>query len=309
MASGKELVKQVDALDDMAGKYELAAVDEDAGPFKRALMLSSGIMRLRKALAPEILEQVMSLQNTQLGFRTDNPSGYPVETVRDCLIEATMRGARPVGNEMNIISGKCYLTKEYFLRAVRTFPGLTDLKDTMSIPQIQGQRAVVEFKAAWKLKGKVASLEREIPIRVNQGMSDDAILGKATRKGYALILQRLTGSEQSLPEGEVEEVPRRSAPERATIEAVAKVSEPDETPKKKRGRPPGAKNKPKDKAQLLSDLQSECSAAWTALAKAEQIRVVEKYEAGHINDVVAKIQGNKEKMKDFLAVCKECKDG
>jgi len=126
--------------------------------------------------------------------------------VKECLIEATIRGVRPVNNEFNIIAGRCYLTKNGVAHLLREFPGLTDLRPRFGVPKMVGEKgALVAASAAWKLNGKPDSIEeREYPIRVNAGMGADAVLGKATRKLYAAIYAQLTGSEQM--EGEVDDI-------------------------------------------------------------------------------------------------------
>ena len=58
-------------------------------------MTAGVITTLRNLLTPKIMEPIMALQNTSLGFRTDNFNGYPVDVVKDALIEATFKGVYP----------------------------------------------------------------------------------------------------------------------------------------------------------------------------------------------------------------------
>lgn len=197
--------KALEELDSLVREHNPLAV-RDAGPFKRALAMASTVSMLRERLSNEMMGLVMPLQNVPLGFLTDNRQGYSVDVVRDVMIEATLRGAQMVGNEVNIISGRCYLTKEFFTRAVREFPGLTDLSHTLSVPRVVPGGAEVDGEAKWRIEGNQQTLKRTFPIKVNNGMGGDAILGKATRKLFAAIYGRLTGSEHAYPEGEVEEV-------------------------------------------------------------------------------------------------------
>lgn len=208
--SGQELVSTVEqqryaAIEKIAAECcttNLAQMSQ----FSRAFQLARGIKQLRAMITPEMMKEVMELQGTALGFRTDKDKekGYPVEVVREALIEATLRGAYPVGNEFNIIADRCYLTKEFFARKLREYPGLTDLRRKLSVPRLVGDKgAIVTASATWKQSGVACSLdEREIPIRVNTGMGADAILGKAQRKLDAAIYAQVTGSE--VPEGEAE---------------------------------------------------------------------------------------------------------
>jgi hypothetical protein len=199
--------KTLDELDSLVSQYNPLDLVK-AGPFKQALAMASTVSMLRERMSAEMMQLVLPLQGTPLGFLTDRDKngGYPMEAVRDVFIEATMRGARMIGNEVNIIGGRCYLTKEFFARKVREHPGLSDLHYTLSVPRIVDFGAVVDASARWHLDGNRQTLERSFPIKVNQGMTGDAILGKATRKLLAAIYGKVTGSEHAFPEGEVEDL-------------------------------------------------------------------------------------------------------
>jgi len=220
------LAATVNELDSIAKSCRALAFPSDAGhvgQFARALATADGIRSLRRALSAQIMEVIMDLQGTGLGFKTDKDStgGYPVEVVRECLIEATLRGAMPVNNEWNIISSRPYLSLNYFKRALREYPGLTDLNLMPGVPYLVGTSgALVDYRATWKLQqpdGQVLDMrldrtklqtpygevDQRIPVRVNSGQGADAILGKAERKMRAAILAKITGTDFS--EGEVEE--------------------------------------------------------------------------------------------------------
>jgi len=196
----------------------LERVNSPAGRFVKAVQLSVAVQALRDLLPINMVERhIMPLQNTPLGFRTDKDNGYPPQVVRECLIEAVLRGVYPVGNEFNIISAQSYVTKQGLRRLVLEYPGLANLEVTPGVPQMANGGALVPMVATWTLNGEPQRLERtqykladgtvvdaRIPVRVNQGMGAAAILGKATRKLYAAIYDRLTG--QSLPDGEADEI-------------------------------------------------------------------------------------------------------
>lgn len=189
------------------------------GRFERAFLLADGIRRLKQSITPDMLKDIMELQGTSLGFRTDKDreGGYKPEDVKECLIEAILRGASPVGNEFNIIAGRSYLTKEFFVRALREMPGLTDLVLQPGVP-VNGQGgAFVPYIATWRFYGVPGRMEKvarseggkvvednRICVRVNAGMGADAILGKAERKMRAAIYAQLTGT--TVSEGEADEV-------------------------------------------------------------------------------------------------------
>ena len=198
--------RNVGKLDDIVSQCSLTALAE-APRFERAVILAAGIRGLRSLLTGEMMSDVMALQNTALGFRTDKPGGYDEATVREALIEATLRGVYPVGNEFNIIAGRCYVTKEGFTRLLREYPGLSNLRLDLGIPQLRDGGAIVRCKATWTLDGQPDELECEIPIRVNQGMGADAILGKAERKLRARVWNRLTGSVMATPDADPDDAP------------------------------------------------------------------------------------------------------
>jgi hypothetical protein len=189
---------------------------EALGAIRKGFRMAEGVGRMKKLIDQEVMRSIMPLQNTSLGFRTDKPDGYDERIVRDCFIEASLRGLHPVGNEWNIISGRCYVTKEGFTRLLRELPGLTDLRLSFGVPKGAGDRgATVPAKATWKYHGKADSLEREIPIRVNGGMGADAILGKAERKLRAAVYSQITGTTMSDGEADgsdaIDITPKKSA--------------------------------------------------------------------------------------------------
>ncbi len=211
--TGTDIVK---AIDDATAQIEEALVKcnsaalADLPALKQAVTLAAGIQHLRKALTPEIVQRVlMPLQGTPLGFVTDKDrdGGYPDEVVRDCAIEAMIKGAQPINNEFNIISGRCYIAKNGLKRLVMTWPGLTNFRMTPGVPTLAGDKgALIQMRATWMLDGTPMELFRgqtqskdgvlddtRIAVKVNSGMGPDAIVGKAERKMYKAIYELLSG--------------------------------------------------------------------------------------------------------------------
>jgi hypothetical protein len=203
--------------------------------------MASGIEQLKEAMTPQIMGVIMNLRGSSLGFRTDRDwkqphEQYSLEVVKECAIEAILRGAQLVGNEFNIISERCYLTKEFFVRALREFPGLSDLEIGFGQPKSSPSDPKVAYVAAfatWNMRqadgsmkpfrlekmaklgpdGKTVVEDWRIPVRVNAdgkgGMQGpDAILGKAERKMRAAIYNLITGS--AISELDDDEPPRRT---------------------------------------------------------------------------------------------------
>lgn len=180
---------------------ELIQYRDDA--VMQAIVLSAAISQLREAFTPAIMSDLLKLANTPLGFKTDrgphmkdpkDRENYPDAIVKDCLIQAMVRGVRPSGNEFNILVGQCYVTKEGFRRLIREFPGLTDFKPQLGVPRMLEGGAVVSCSATWKVNGIADSIECEIPVK---GVGCDLLLGKAESKLYRRIYSRLTGSDLS----------------------------------------------------------------------------------------------------------------
>lgn len=202
-----ESVERIDSIVAEAGVLALA----DKPALLQTVTLAKGMMELRKVLSDGIVEKYfMPLQGSPLGFMTDRqnsqngPKEYPVDVVRDVVIEALLRQFRTVGNEFNIISGRFYAAKNGLERLVMTHPGLTDFSFDLSVPvMVADKGALVEYRASWLLHGEVfeiaglapekGRMDTRIPVRVNAGMGPDAILGKATRKLFARVHKRVAG--------------------------------------------------------------------------------------------------------------------
>lgn len=187
---------------DKAAENSLIA-QKEASQFKRTLMVADSINELRRLLTPEVMTNIMRLQNSAIGFRTDNPAGYTVDVVTDCVIEATFKGVYPVGNEFNILKGRCYITKEGFRHKLRSIPGLSWM-EIPGIPRMVAEGgAVGKIRLEWTLNGEKRSQDLEIAIRVNKDMGIDAIIGKLSRKARAWLYTTITG--QDAGDGDAED--------------------------------------------------------------------------------------------------------
>lgn len=196
--------KEIDRMDSTLAEVEPAKI-ANLPRMRKALTVAKAMQTMRQLMQGEVMKDVMQLQGTELGFRTDKDSegGYSENDVRDSVIAALMKGAQVCGNEFNIISKRSYLTKEFFERAVGEFHGLTDLKLSEGVPAKAGDAgALVSYIATWNLHGNPDTIRCErtdtadtrIPVKVNSRMGTDAILGKAKRKLLAKVYARLTGS-------------------------------------------------------------------------------------------------------------------
>lgn len=195
--------ERVSALDNLAKSCQLANLQDN--PFENAILVANAMVEIRQSLTPELMAPIMALQNTKIGFKCDK--SYDAETVKNALIEATLRGVRPVGNEFNIIAGQCYITKEGFGRLLREIPGLK-FSITPDVPKMKSEReAESTVTIEWRYNGESEKRQMTFAIRVNSGMGADAIIGKATRKARAWLYNYLTDME--LGDGDADDAERK----------------------------------------------------------------------------------------------------
>lgn len=188
-----------------------------AGSMAAELQVAQAISDLRAMLTPEVMQPIMNLMDTDLGFRTDrdpkqkNKEGhyntpYHVDVVRDVVIEAKLRGFHIVGNEINIIAGRMYAAQKGFRRKVtdgKSFPGLTGFRDSYEVPRMVPNGATIKCRAEWVFNGKKDSVELDLAVRLNAGMGSDAVVGKAERKLCKRVHDIISGV--NTPDGDVDD--------------------------------------------------------------------------------------------------------
>jgi hypothetical protein len=225
-ASKNEMIKQdvivpesdlqamlaIDATSKACASQLIAYASNEAA---KALIVAKSIKQFKKLLTDAVMSDIMELQGSPLGFKTDKAKdgGYAITIVRDCVVQAFMRGLRVTGNEFNIIANGLYVTKEGFERLLAEMPGLANLKIQIGVPQNLEGGALVPAKADWLMNGvadsitweKTESADYRIPIRVNSAMGVDAILGKARSKVLRNIYARISGTKLAV-EAEADEV-------------------------------------------------------------------------------------------------------
>ena len=179
--------------------------------FERAYLVANAVGELKALLTPEYMKPIMNLQGNRLGFKTDKDvaqgggkgPGYPEEIVKNCLIEAVLFGLQPTGNQFNIIAGNMYATKEGCGYLLSKIPGL-DYSITPQLPRIKEGSAAIVMDVEWTLAGMTKKKSLDIPVKVNNYMGTDAVIGKATRKARKWLFDTITGVE--LPEGDIQDV-------------------------------------------------------------------------------------------------------
>ena len=203
----------LDAFNSAAGENSVMA----------ALNVAQGLADLRELFdSPEIKPRILALQDKAIGFRTDKdptrkvkgkggqpdyyPTPYEWEVVRDCCIEATLKGLQLVGNQMNIISTRMYATKEGYEGLIRKQKQITDFSPTIHVPRAagNGNGVLIECEATWNNDGKPQSIKATIPVKTDDYSTIEQSLGKATRKFLKRCYERMTGN--SIGDGDATEV-------------------------------------------------------------------------------------------------------
>lgn len=191
--------------------------------FQKAFVMSSAIAIIREQLTDEYMAPIMMLQGSSLGFKTDLDTikekdekgkwvtkkgpGYPLEIVRECLIEAIFLGLEVTGNQFNIIGENMYPTREGFGALLDKMKGLKKNFEYKNIQQPAGQKvAYVTVNITWQFEGESAQKQLvEFPIKSNEYTSYDALVGKAERKAKRWLTNTIKGTDIS--DGDVNDIP------------------------------------------------------------------------------------------------------
>lgn len=111
---------------------ELAESEE----FFKPIVMAMAIKDLREALTAEAMAAVKELAGTSLGFLTDETPDkkYSVDVIRECVVEAMIRGVGVVGNQFNIIAGRFYMARNGWEAKLRK-AGCTQIVPTVGRPE------------------------------------------------------------------------------------------------------------------------------------------------------------------------------
>lgn len=250
---------------------------EGEGSFERAMVVAEAMAELREAITPPMLARFKSLANSRLGFLTDKDPNkwdkranggkgawtepYKDEVLTECLIEATLRGLLPVGNQFNIIAGSVYTTKEGYKAQLKKLKGLQDFAPIIGTPrQVQGHEEwFVRCKGRAVYNGQQVSFGEseedkiEIPVKGDNFSTVDSIKGKAERKFLKIVFERLTGIET--PDGDITEAQMLTEP---TAPATGQLTTGGLTKPTPPQQPAGnSTNSPAEEAALLKEKCAE----------------------------------------------------
>lgn len=168
---------------------------------------------IEKALTDEIMKDFMSLMGSSHGFKADRPNKndstfYSIDEVRKVMIDGFLKGAKCVGNEINIITGECYLTKNFYDRKIKQLKTVKGFKGNIGVAVMASERtAVLPGVAEWieVATGEVHTLEltdqrpdgHDFRIMVNawKGSSPDELHGKGESKLWRRAYKQMTGDD------------------------------------------------------------------------------------------------------------------
>jgi hypothetical protein len=189
----------------------LSVIGEDnmAG-FEKSFQIANAMAFLRENLTDEVMKPIMAMQGSKLGFKTDKDTsgGYPMNVVRDCLIDASLTGVNTHGNQFNIISGIMYITKEGYGELLKKVKQTNGLKYVIkhSVPKVDASKtfATVESTVKYIIDGVTEEETLTFSIKGNAYATADAYLGKAERKARAWLFNQVSDIEVS--DGDVEDI-------------------------------------------------------------------------------------------------------
>lgn len=225
-AEALERMKKIDGVVTSALRETIKHRDS---PFAVAAIQANAVSMLRAQLTEDLMVGFSKLANSKLGFLTDRPNKrqeypYSPAELRDCLIEALLRGVMPTGNQFNVLGGNCYITSEGWQHLVRRLPGVTGV-DCVALgdPEVKGGTAAVSMRLIWYEDGKrdthvfgdsKTEGDTRLRVRVNAGMGLDAILGKAKARAFKWLHTNITGqSYDSVDDVAVETEPHAAVTE------------------------------------------------------------------------------------------------
>lgn len=181
---------------------ELQLADNVASVFVAADIVG----KLRNLLTQEVVEHYfMPLMGTRVGFLTDHDKEgkdgkklppYGWETVRDCIIDAACMGLAPVKNQMNIISGSMYPTKEGFTVLLKKIGVKYYITTSGDRSKPTDQTADIECKVVYETReepGQKKNFTYVAYPKKNNYSSLDQLKGKAERKAKKALYELITG--------------------------------------------------------------------------------------------------------------------
>jgi hypothetical protein len=186
----------------------LVLADKSVG-IEKALVVARAMEIIDSCLTAEIMNPIMRLQGSKLGFKTDkdivrNPqtsqyergTGYPLEVVKNCFVEMSLIGLQPVFNQWNIIGGNSYVTKEGADTLLKNIPYLQEhliIHEEVN-QSVDKKTASVKSKIQWVIDGEQHTQIITFPVKSDAYTTHDALIGKADRKSKIWLFNKIKGT-------------------------------------------------------------------------------------------------------------------
>lgn len=184
----------------------LALAESATGRIGKVVALANATKAVGLAVASN-WDSIKGLKDSPLGFLTDeagrkNDFRYSDAALQTAITHGILLGGLPFNGEITVLSGRAYLGKTHYRRLVSECERITNLSLQFGAITMQGEgRALVEALVTWDLDGerktlsltRANDLDRRVPVRVNAGMGDDGIMGKAERKILRRVWEISTG--------------------------------------------------------------------------------------------------------------------
>lgn len=199
--------RQLPVIAEAKRKFELACKDaaslQIVNNFGAAFQAVAIVSLLREAMSDEVMNQVfIPLMNTRLGFLTDKTgidrkTGartplYPLNVVRDAIIDAVGIGLLPTGNQFNIIAGRMYPTKEGYTALLRKQGVKYFIEVGYDKSQTQGF-AEIPCKITYQYNGEKNGFSIVATVKKDNYSSADQLRGKAERRAKKALYEFVTG--------------------------------------------------------------------------------------------------------------------
>lgn len=215
----------------------LAVLSDKSQNFTNAFAMANAISVIRTVLTPEVMQPIMSLAGSKLGFRTDRdkpskgqmPQPYSIDVTKDCLIDAVLLGLNPTGNQFNIIAGNMYVTKEGFTFLLKKIKGLKYNIIYQNVAFSQNKEtAVVTCRVTYKI-GEEKDVQQilEFTVKAENYATTDSCVGKAERKAKCWLYNTLSGTD--LTDGDAQDVEYKEV-------SSTRLSKTDQANEKERNR-------------------------------------------------------------------------
>ena len=204
IALREETILQVARIDEVTSRAAQMLASEAAikSDLYRGIVLAKARLALRSLMSPDIMAALGALAGSKSGFLIDRPEKYTQEMLKDLLVDAMLAGLSPIGNEINLIGGNVYATKEAYERMLR------DIRCSYSVQignatVIQGDASARYFDAAasyqWRGESgriefrKTEEIDTRIAVKFNATDGPDTLRGKAESKLLRRLFKHLTG--------------------------------------------------------------------------------------------------------------------